>query len=568
MTWCVPCAEGYFRSFPNEFDFCQHCPQCFATSTAHEEQCLGCALSYSQERERNTNEMSQTTCSTLTSGYLACSNSIYNSTFCHNCTQIFLRGYKKPDLCMPCDHSCETCVGDGEMCVTCASGYFRNAGTVLGRCWECSKRCATCVPGLYLSCLACAPGYYFRGDIHASHCLRCESECTQCKSFSDGCLECAAGYYDTSLLDHSCHLCEEYIKRLLMTIEQCHYLIGQEKPKHLRLCSQAVEKCASCNDADYAPALYHDMPVCHPCKRRLAICEKLIITCQQRLHNTNASTVVNELESLRRETLRCSKCGFLSFVWSDTLFKCQKCIKPCKTCAGSGQCLSCIPGFYMAENGTCLPCGPFCLVCEDQFNCVTCQDGFYQSSESESQLCLPCDKSCATCNGIANNCLRCADGYCQEANNKTKHCQKCDKSHATCEDGFYQSNELDSQSCLPCDKSCAACNGTATNCLYCADGYYQQTSNKLRYYQSCDICREHPDFCGVCAPTHLNVSLPMFSARMKCLNSSVPAALITSRSSYDADNGLTTIRQWDTSCQNCGSLDTSLDTSASPSCKY
>ncbi|KAL4508006.1 hypothetical protein ABPG72_021379 [Tetrahymena utriculariae] len=74
--------------------------------------------------------------------------------------------------------------------------------------------------------------------------------------------------------------------------------------------------------------------------------------------------------------------------------KCEGCNEACQQCTGSTNldCVKCAAKyFYYQQNNSCL---------------LTCPDNKY--ADSISMKCLPCDKSCTTCNGGSNsNCTSC-----------------------------------------------------------------------------------------------------------------------------------------------------------------
>ena len=105
-----------------------------------------------------------------------------------------------------------------------------------------------------------------------------------------------------------------------------------------------------------------------------------------------------------------------------------------------------------------------CLTCasnayKDNSVCVaTCPPNKYADS---SRVCQPCDGSCQTCSGGANNnCLTCPGSQLLTHQNK---CQ------ATCDPG-YTSNGTH---CLACHTSCKTCTDTTSNgCTSCPASVY------------------------------------------------------------------------------------------------
>ncbi|EAR97972.2 transmembrane protein, putative (macronuclear) [Tetrahymena thermophila SB210] len=126
---------------------------------------------------------------------------------------------------------------------------------------------------------------------------------------------------------------------------------------------------------------------------------------------------------------------------------CKKCNTLCQSCTDST--LNCVCKLYSSQD-----------------QCVnTCQASEVQLPNNSGQLkCYPCDLSCSTCNGIGKTqCTKCNTNYLNQIS--TSLCVK------TCDSSEYPDYNLNQ--CLPCDKTCLTCNGPSNKqCLKCKDGNF------------------------------------------------------------------------------------------------
>jgi len=164
---------------------------------------------------------------------------------------------------------------------------------------------------------------------------------------------------------------------------------------------------------------------------------------------------------------------------------CEMCISPCLTCRGLGNCIDCIPPFFMnLATRNCL---------------LECPNGMY--GDEITRTCKVCDSTCAKCNGPTDNdCTGCVLGFnLDNVEKNTGHCVE-----KACLENTYLSINKDTQTaeCLPCDNSCKTCKGLSRNdCIECAKTFFaKQVSSSL---VRCISCQEmHPGFFysirGVC----------------------------------------------------------------------
>ena len=84
----------------------------------------------------------------------------------------------------------------------------------------------------------------------------------------------------------------------------------------------------------------------------------------------------------------------------------------CETCSSNiFICTSCINGYGLNTNGTCMPCqtsSSLCLNCDgaNLNQCVSCNQGYF----FVGGICRPCTTTCISCSN-ATTCNSCIDGY-------------------------------------------------------------------------------------------------------------------------------------------------------------
>ncbi|EAR97969.2 REJ domain protein (macronuclear) [Tetrahymena thermophila SB210] len=155
---------------------------------------------------------------------------------------------------------------------------------------------------------------------------------------------------------------------------------------------------------------------------------------------------------------------------------CKKCNALCQSCTDST--LNCVCKLYSSQD-----------------QCVnTCQASEVQLPNNSGQSkCYPCDSSCSTCNGTdKTQCTACNTNYLKQIS--TSLCVK------QCDPSEYPDYNLNQ--CLPCDKTCLTCNGPSNKqCLKCKDSSfffngacvqicpngYQKNFSSL----NCDLCTDY-----------------------------------------------------------------------------
>lgn len=182
--------------------------------------------------------------------------------------------------------------------------------------------------------------------------------------------------------------------------------------------------------------------------------------------------------------------------YADVTGSCKPCSSNCTACFGgssfectaclatytllNGQCLASCPSGYTIASNTCIKCSSKCLTCASTNSCTTCLSGYWLSPQN---TCLSdCAQlnsnttfyyknsntsACSACSSAVAGCLAC---YFNTTSGV--QCTKCLGSAvlyqgqclASCPQGTYLLSGL----CLPCTLSnCSSC--TATACLSCTN---------------------------------------------------------------------------------------------------
>ncbi|KAL4471907.1 hypothetical protein ABPG73_001157 [Tetrahymena malaccensis] len=186
------------------------------------------------------------------------------------------------------------------------------------------------------------------------------------------------------------------------------------------------------------------------------------------------------------------------------------CTNPCRTCNFiSTFCLSCLNGFYLSPQNTCVsscpkgyfknvksmtcsPCSRGCITCLDDKNCSQCDtSNGYRQQERE---CTTCISPCATCSlENPNSCFSCE-------NSMPIQNSQCVQA---CSEGFY----LDKNNvCAPCLEGCNSCDD-ANSCISCNKNYrlfsnknVQICINSISCFSPCSTCSDNfqPTKCKTC----------------------------------------------------------------------
>jgi hypothetical protein len=382
--------------------------------------------------------------------------------YCASCEEgYYLKNSYKCELCSKIDN-CETC--DGEICSKCLDGYYADTTT-------------SCKP--YSDLVNCA-------------------EKTQ-----EGCKECKVGYYKVGEFvcekcDESCYDCKGKDPTQCSNCKETHYLEFTDEANGVGTCELCAKKYSGCL----------------LCKLN-GICTKCAET-----HYLGAGPnckTVNDILHCSKLNNRdgCAACNTGYFVYDDVT--CARCSSSCFHCNGPKEtsCTDCYPIHYLEEVkegvGICRFCyekTDHCNTCTLKGQCLTCVKGYYLADDYS---CQPCNYPCTSCRGPGNeDCDNCktthyltnADregfGTCTICNYKTILCEHCylNGTCSKCEKGYYlTSNSF----CAQCQLPCTACEAVSnTKCTNCIDIYYLKENEGTPGVGSCTTCFEKVSNCTRC----------------------------------------------------------------------
>jgi proprotein convertase subtilisin/kexin type 5 len=121
-------------------------------------------------------------------------------------------------------------------------------------------------------------------------------------------------------------------------------------------------------------------------------------------------------------------------------------------------CSSCLTGYY-PSGVDCLLCPSTCISCTGSSSCTKCHSTYIIDS---SGIC-----ACATSYGLFP-----LNGVCKLCEEIIYGCETCDidsSSNTICKSCISQ-YYLSSNICLPCDQNCLTCDILPTNCTSCRKG--------------------------------------------------------------------------------------------------
>ncbi|EWS75879.1 transmembrane protein, putative (macronuclear) [Tetrahymena thermophila SB210] len=163
--------------------------------------------------------------------------------------------------------------------------------------------------------------------------------------------------------------------------------------------------------------------------------------------------------------------------------------------------IQCNEGYYQSGN-QCLPCDKTCLTCDGPSpkNCLKCPQFYYLVIKSKGSSCKPCHESCKTCNGPSvHDCLTCSTFNYLFQESSVSQCLPCDYSKQTC---FGLSNKdflqcpqgnyiilQENQYYQTCHPDCLECDGPSnSNCLKCKSQQYLDQQKCISCHQTCQSC--------------------------------------------------------------------------------
>ncbi|ESU40388.1 Variant-specific surface protein [Giardia duodenalis] len=326
-------------------------------------------------------------------------------------------------------------------CTTCAAGYFKNP-TAAG---------ATVPP-----CIACNDTTGDSTNMGKAGCATCEPPKS---SGVAKCTACLGGFFGTGSGDITCTACTDPCKT----------------------CKGANNKCTSCNEGNtpyFKEGTNGDgtgtcvaeggcgnthFPVaadkkCYPCSNTD---KGGIANCQACTMSGNTITCDTCAEGKKPNTAKttCVPCNIEGCTSCDKENVCAVCDND-KYLAPTGQCVdSCDKlGGYYADSNVCKPCDPSCASCSTAGNnkCLSCPAGKVLKYTSESS---PTDGSCVDeCKTGAGGCADCGATI-----GGSKYCSRCSDTNQAPLNGNCAANTARTKFCTN------ASNGA---CTQCANGYF------------------------------------------------------------------------------------------------
>ncbi|KAL4461650.1 hypothetical protein ABPG74_016274 [Tetrahymena malaccensis] len=203
--------------------------------------------------------------------------------------------------------------------------------------------------------------------------------------------------------------------------------------------------CLQCTNGYYIS----EQNVCNSNKQ----CQPCHISCQtcDGLLNINCITCANAyfIQTNKICVPNCDQNQYADTINNISQKYCKQCQILCKSCSNGTTCDSCIDGYTLDSNKQCQSCHISCQTCDGllNINCITCANAYFIQT---NKICVPnCDQ-----NQYADTINNSSQKYCKQCQILCKSCSNgitCD----SCIDGY----SLDSnKQCLPCDKTCQTCN--------------------------------------------------------------------------------------------------------------
>ncbi|EAL44430.1 tyrosine kinase putative [Entamoeba histolytica] len=442
---CIRCKAGY-RLNGNLCDKCRegcnycnstHCYQCGKKEdgtqlylSTDEKSCVDCSLSENDEAcgrcpAGKYFDIQNKVCTECMENCALCTDQ-YNCYQCNNYKLLEKNDgtEKNPDKCISINNCADL---KEDHCERCNDGYRLEAGN----CVECSSHCKVC---------------YKDNNDNQNHCTQCEKDfvlykgkCSKkdaifCEEGSDtyGCLQCMRGYFFNSNLE----------------CEKCSPECGS--------CVSEATHCLSCAD-DY----YFDNTACVKKDDNCALADQ-----------AGCKECKNDLSAEGQKTR-----GYYVPTGKQ---RCEECAEHCKLCEGkANHCTACTTNYTLKrvsgdeldeEHSECEYMDGNCVSTEMGY-CTECKPGYFISSESSSQQCISCHKSCATCKN-SNSCLSCNNDY------------------------FLPkdfNNDKNESLCRPKSDINMTCQADANGCTTCNDGYWINLDDESAY--NCSLC---PSECETC----------------------------------------------------------------------
>ncbi|KAL4464823.1 hypothetical protein ABPG74_011384 [Tetrahymena malaccensis] len=391
-------------------------------------------------------------------------------------------------LCTLCNSICPTCFGSQtSQCYSCAEPYY------LEDCLECNggtnTNCTKCDPAKYFGsnqCFISCPAPYFSSTITMECVLKCpkgywgdpNDPQRICQLCHPQCEECFGGTFG------QCTKCKPNFYLFQTTCDSCP--INYFPNAQGRTCDQCFTTCKSCDGPSSSNCLS-----CNSDRYYLASKKECYDICPMPYFS----------HFTKPDCLLTCPTDFKNYLFGNPQSrKCENCNEACIQCTGPSNldCVKCSTNyFYYQQNNSCL---------------LMCPDGTY--ADSPSMKCLPCDKSCSTCNGGTNlNCISCSLPSVLYNNQCIQNCPNPlykDEDLKQCVmdcSAKYPNKYADTTSsiCKYCHKYCNKCTGPSnTQCQKCKSSYFKYNNSCIEQcqqgtYLETKKSSENEDDCKKCS---------------------------------------------------------------------
>lgn len=197
-------------------------------------------------------------------------------------------------------------------------------------------------------------------------------------------------------------------------------------------CQDASENCVSCNQEFYLDVM---SGTCLSCMKGCRTCSNSTdcLLCNDGFFiNANGTCEVCAVGAATCTISITSHCQSTYYMLAGI---CARCLTNCSSCTGPTTCDECLQGFYLANSTTCTACGALCISCNSSSSCQSCKVGYAPVNGSNG---------CSACSGVGNVIYSVASATCITC---PSNCESCDSQICYyCSAGFYLSN--DSTTCI------------------------------------------------------------------------------------------------------------------------
>ncbi len=399
---CVnKCPEGFYADFKNMQ--CMKCDANCKSCANTNNNCLSCdkGLLLLEKENRCVTDCPQNTSIMV----LAINNNISN-TDPNNINNIL-----NIDRCSSCHSSCQTCRDSPIKCLSCSNGYafFEEkcisenecpSGMIgiNGKCVFCDEKCDICKDRLDLGlCTKCKEGFILGADYKCYFpindcekgfynsggiCYKCDSSCDTCQVEGNLCLscqknmylqgrkcveQCSEGYYKKSEFecgkcDSTCKTCVNDANNCLQCMKNMNLFIANSLSVCLNSCpdgyfkKNSPTKKRSLNDINenysnfnYDKEIIKKINTTYKSRflQSNPYYSKLSIKNQN--FKENDDNIINRILSYNEYSNKLTSYGN-----DPNKSECLSCIKNCRDCFDSNNCIRCEFGFYLYNKNKCL----------------------------------------------------------------------------------------------------------------------------------------------------------------------------------------------------------------------